>query len=117
MVGVSVHELSKRFHPSGRSVRRKHGRVHHYPGRVIKTANEINGDITNFFEVLRDHEPELTRLLLLTPCSELEYNNSWEPSGDKIERARRFYVRIPAIILRVGSATEEQGLALYQATC
>lgn len=41
-----------------------------YPGRIIKTANEINGDITNFFEVLRDHEPELTRLLLLTPCSE-----------------------------------------------
>lgn len=54
-----------------------------YPGRIIKTANEINGDITNFFEVLRDHEPELTRLLLLTPCSELEYNNSWEPSDDK----------------------------------
>lgn len=36
-----------------------------YSGRVIKTANEINGDITNFFEVLRDHEPELTRLLIL----------------------------------------------------
>lgn len=88
-----------------------------YPGRIIKTANEINGDITNFFEVLRDHEPELTRLLLLTPCSELEYNNSWEPATDKIESARRFYVRIRPIILRVGGATEKQGLALRQTTC
>ncbi len=51
-----------------------------YKGNVIKTANEINQDITNFFEVLRNHEPELIRLLLLTPCSELEYNNCWSRS-------------------------------------
>ena len=25
-----------------------------YRGRVIRTANEINGEITNFFEILRD---------------------------------------------------------------
>ena len=31
-----------------------------YKGNVIKTANEINEDITNFFFVLRDHEDELT---------------------------------------------------------
>ena len=30
-----------------------------YPGKVIKTANEINSEITNFFEVLRDHEGDL----------------------------------------------------------
>ncbi|CUN26086.1 DNA adenine methylase [Parabacteroides distasonis] len=80
-----------------------------YPGRVIKTANEINGDITNFFEVLRDHEPELTRLLLLTPCSELEYNNSWEPSGDKIESARRFYVRIRQSFFGLGAQRKNKG--------
>lgn len=80
-----------------------------YPGRIIKTANEINGDITNFFEVLRDHEPELTRLLLLTPCSELEYNNSWEPSGDKIERARRFYVRIRQSFFGLGAQRKNKG--------
>ena len=80
-----------------------------YPGRIIKTANEINGDITNFFEVLRDHEPELTRLLLLTPCSELEYNNSWEPSGDKIESARRFYVRIRQSFFGLGAQRKNKG--------
>ena len=48
-----------------------------YRGRVIRTANEINGEITNFFEILRDHEEELIRRLSLTPHSELEYLNSW----------------------------------------
>lgn len=80
-----------------------------YKGRVIKTANEINVDITNFFEVLRDNEPELIRLLLLTPCSELEYNNSWESSADKIEQARRFYVRIRQSFFGLGAQRKNKG--------
>lgn len=48
-----------------------------YPGNVIRTANEVNGEITNFFEVLRDHEVELVRTLRLTPCSEREYRKCW----------------------------------------
>lgn len=80
-----------------------------YKGRVIKTANEINADITNFFAVLRDNEPELTRLLLLTPCSEQEYNNSWEPSGDRIEQARRFYVRIRQSFFGLGAQRQNKG--------
>lgn len=80
-----------------------------YKGRVIKTANEINADITNFFEVLRNCEPELIRLLLLTPCSELEYNNSWEPSACKIEQARRFYVRIRQSFFGLGAQRKNKG--------
>lgn len=48
-----------------------------YTGRVIRTANEINGEITNFFLQLREHEDELVRMLELTPCSELEYQKCW----------------------------------------
>lgn len=80
-----------------------------YKGRVIKTANEINSDITNFFEVLRNNEPELIWLLLLTPCSELEYNNSWESSADKIEQARRFYVRIRQSFFGLGAQNKNKG--------
>lgn len=80
-----------------------------YNGKVIKTANEINADITNFFAVLRDHEPELIRLLLLTPCSELEYNNSWGPSADKIEQARRFYVRVRQSFFGLGAQRKNKG--------
>ena len=80
-----------------------------YKGNVIKTANEINEDITNFFFVLRDHEDELTRLLLLTPCSETEYNNSWVKCEDKIELARRFYVRIRQSFFGLGAQRKNKG--------
>ncbi len=80
-----------------------------YKGKVIKTANELNEDITNFFEVLRNHEAELTKLLLLTPCSNLEYNNSWEPSADKIEQARRFYVRVRQSFFGLGAQRKNKG--------
>jgi len=90
-----------------------------YSGRVIKTANEINGDITNFFEVLRNHESELIRLLELTPCSNLEYDNCWEPSGDKIEQARRFYVRIRQSFFGLGAQRKNKGwhMAKTQVNC
>lgn len=80
-----------------------------YKGRVIKTANELNSDITNFFQVLRDHENELIRLLLLTPCSKLEYDNSWEPSKNKIEQARRFYVRVRQSFFGLGAQRVNKG--------
>lgn len=80
-----------------------------YKGRVIKTACEINEDITNFFEVLRDHESDLIRLLLLTPCSEQEYNQCWEASDDKIEQARRFYVRIRQSFFGLGAQRKNKG--------
>lgn len=80
-----------------------------YKGKVIKTANEINEDITNFFEVLRNNEAELVRLLLLTPCSRLEYNNCWEPTEDKIERARRFYVRVRQSFFSLGAQRKNKG--------
>jgi DNA adenine methylase len=80
-----------------------------YRGRVIKTANEINADITNFFEILRDREAELVRLLLLTPCSEREYKNCWEPSPDPLESARRFYVRVRQSFFGLGAQRRNKG--------
>ena len=80
-----------------------------YRGNVVKTANEINEDITNFFEVLRDHEPELIRLLLFTPCSNLEYNNCWQHSENKIENARRFYVRVRQSFFGLGAQRKNKG--------
>lgn len=80
-----------------------------YQGKVIKTANELNNDITNFFQVLRDHESELILLLLLTPCSINEYNNSWEISSNKIEQARRFYVRVRQSFFGLGAQRKNKG--------
>lgn len=80
-----------------------------YSRKVMKTANEINEDIINFFEVLRDNEAELIRLLLLTPVANVEYNNSWETSADKIELARRFYVRVRQSFFGLGAQRRNKG--------
>ena len=81
-----------------------------YPGKVIKTANEINGEITNFFRMLRDREEDLVRLLRLTPCSELEYDSCWNTDGaDDIERARRFYVRVRQSFFGLGCQRSNKG--------
>lgn len=80
-----------------------------YNGKIIKTANEINTDITNFFKVLRDHESELMRLLLLTPCSNAEYNKCWEFSDNNIEQARRFYCRVRQSFFGLGCQQKNKG--------
>jgi len=80
-----------------------------YKANIIKTANEINSDITIFFEVLRNHEEDLTRMLLLTPISETEYNNCWDISEDKLEQARRFYVRVRQSFFGLGAQRKNKG--------
>lgn len=80
-----------------------------YKGNVIKTANEINEEITNFFMVLRDHEEKLIDLLEKTPCSKLEYNRCFEKTECEIENARRFYVRIRQSFFSLGAARQNKG--------
>lgn len=82
-----------------------------YPGRVIRTANEINREVTNFFFQLRDHEVDLVRALRLTPCSEVEYERCWI-EGDNpsdLERARRFYVRVRQSFCGLGAQRQNKG--------
>lgn len=92
-----------------------------YDANVIKTANEINCNITNFFEVLRDNEKELIQKLELTPCSKEEYNRCWEYNlaGDKVEAARRLYVRLRQSFFSLGSARKNKGwhMAKTQVNC
>jgi len=61
----------------------------------VETYNDLNGEVVNFFRVLRDSSEDLIRALTLTPFSRAEYLESLEISPDlpELERARRFYVR------------------------
>lgn len=90
-----------------------------YKGKVIKTANEINEDITNFFHVLRDYEDALMKKLYLTPCSRAEYNNCYDKSDDKIEQARRFYLRVRQSFFGLGAQRKNKGwhMAKTQVNC
>lgn len=59
----------------------------------IETVNDLNGDVVNFFRVLRDYPDELKRKIELTPFARSEYEASYIETDDDIEEARRFCVR------------------------
>lgn len=62
------------------------------PG-AVETINDLDGDIVNLFYVLREHPEALKRALLLTPYSREEYDRSFEPCEDPVEKARRYMVK------------------------
>ncbi len=62
----------------------------------IETFNDVDGEIINFFKVLREQKDDLIEAIGLTPFSREEFELAIsEPSGalSDLERARRFYVR------------------------
>ncbi len=62
----------------------------------VETYNDIDGEVVNFFRVLREAPQELTRLIALTPFSREEFYRAVAGGSRDVgalERARRFYVR------------------------
>ena len=62
----------------------------------VETFNDIDGDIANFFRVLRDNKEALLEAIGLTPFSREELRLAvTEPATElsELERARRFFVR------------------------
>ena len=62
------------------------------PG-AVETINDLDSDIVNLFRVLRDQPDELKRAVALTPYSREEYDISFQPVDEPVEKARRFMVR------------------------
>ena len=74
------------------------------PATPIMTYNDIDGEIVNFFRVLRNSPQHLITQLLLTPYSREEYGDCLKidtPCTPQ-ERARRFYVRMRQTMLGMG---------------
>ena len=65
------------------------------PPAPVETYNDLDGEVVNFFECLRDRGKELVRLISLTPFSRVELVSALAPVTGitKLERARRFFVR------------------------
>lgn len=65
------------------------------PSRM-ETVNDLDGDIVNFWRVLREWPTDLERVCALTPHSRAEHIESYgDLSGlDDLERARRTWVRL-----------------------
>lgn len=65
------------------------------PSAPVETYNDLDSEVVNFFQCLRDYGDDLIRLISLTPFSREELVRACrlEPSLSAIERARRFFVR------------------------
>lgn len=63
------------------------------PPSKAEYINDLNGDVVNLFRVMREQCAELVRVVELTPYSREEYELSYEPTADPVERARRTLVR------------------------
>lgn len=61
----------------------------------LETYNDLDGEVVNFFRVLRERGDELARVIGLTPFSREEFAQACmlDPALPDLERARRFYVR------------------------
>lgn len=64
----------------------------------VETYNDIDSEVVNFFQVLRDHKDELIYAIGLTPFSREEFTSAIQTNGNgfdlpPVERARRFFVR------------------------
>ncbi|MDM7322078.1 MAG: DNA adenine methylase [Gammaproteobacteria bacterium] len=66
------------------------------PPSPVETYNDLDGEVVNFFRVLRDQHDDLIRAIALTPFSREEYFLAiyGDPTGlSDVERARRFYIK------------------------
>lgn len=65
------------------------------PRVYAEVYNDLDGDIVNFFRVMRDAtiRAELIEACRLTPYAREEFDHSYEPTDDPLERARRTCIR------------------------
>jgi DNA adenine methylase len=66
------------------------------PAAAVETYNDIDGEVVNFFKVLREQTDDLMKAIALTPFSREEFYWAVAPAFEDvtpIERARRFFVR------------------------
>jgi DNA adenine methylase len=61
----------------------------------VETYNDLDGEVVNFFRVLREQKEKLIEAISLTPFSREEFALACEvnPSMSEFERARLFFVR------------------------
>jgi len=64
----------------------------------VETYNDIDGEVVNFFKVLRNQKTELLYAIGMTPFSRKEFQIAIQSNGNghrltDLERARRFFIR------------------------
>ena len=75
------------------------------PRSPLETYNDLDGNVVNFFRMLRDQPDELIRKIRLTPWARAEYEICEIDCDDGIERARRFWIRSAMTISSMGGGS------------
>lgn len=60
---------------------------------AIEVYNDLESEVFNFFQVVRDQRVELVRKLNWTPFSREEHAACYFPPSDPVERARAFFIK------------------------
>lgn len=75
----------------------------HKKPSTVETINDIDGNVVNFFKVLRERRDDLAEVIEFTPWSREEFENIltgcsdetyFKRTGDELEDARRFLLRL-----------------------
>jgi DNA adenine methylase len=78
-------------------------------------VNDLDGQVVNFFRVLRERPGELARALRLTPYARAEYeqlaSRSVDPALGEVEQARRWFVRVNQSISHLAGVGRPSGWA------
>lgn len=61
---------------------------------LVETINDLDGNVINLFKQIRDNTEALARAIEYTPWSREEYSLSYQKTGNDLEDARRFLVRM-----------------------
>jgi DNA adenine methylase len=84
------------------------------PPSPTEILNDLDGQVVNFFTVLRDHPDQLAQALRLTPYARGEYQHAAhhdDPDADELERARRWFVRVNQSISHLAGRGRPSGWA------
>lgn len=84
------------------------------PRSYAEVYNDLDGDIVNFFRVVRDPATRgaLIDLCAMTPYAREEFDLAWEPTDDVVERARRTAVRAAMSFGSAGSTKGRSGFRI-----
>ena len=83
------------------------------PRAYAEIYNDLDGDVANFFRVLRNplQRAMLIEAVTLTPYSRDEFEQAWEPTEEPVERARRLAIRAQ---MGFGSAGATKGVTGFR---
>jgi DNA adenine methylase len=82
------------------------------PPSPMETVNDLDGELMNFWRILRERPADLERACALTPHSRAELDLAYQPATDDLERARRIWIRLTQA--RSGQHFKRTGWRYYQ---